>query len=876
MREGKDPMSPTESSAGEIQEARWDEVSSLFNEVLACSLEDREAFIEKCCEGDEYLAQRVRSLLLADDGAGNFLREPLFSLRGSGKDDAPEEKRRIGPYDLGSLLGHGGMGAVYRAQRVDGGFEQQVAIKLLKQGMDSAEILHRFRSERQILARLAHPNIARLLDGGTTASGQPYFVMELVEGQPIDRYCNARKLGIEERIVLFQAVCAAVQFAHRNLVVHRDLKPANILVTKEGIPKLLDFGIAKLLDTSSDPGATGAGGRAPLTPHYASPEQVCGQAITTATDVYALGVLLYELLTGHRPQEMEIFTPRHVEVIVCEMDPTRPSVAVVQASRRFEPGCETQELAPQDISEARRCTTEGLARLLRGDLDTIIREAMHKIPERRYASVAQFAEDLERHLEGLPVQARPPTFAYRATKFVRRYRWGVAAVASMVVLSVGFGIVMGLQNTEISRQNLEILRQQDRTQATKKLLIDFVKWPDPSLSKGEDLTVREVLDAAIGRLRDTIKDEPELRAEVLDAVGGVYRNLDLHSEAEPLLEEALNLRRRSYGERHVLVAESLHNLASLKRQQSKREEAEVLIRRAIDIERKAFPSGHRDLARGLNNLASLLLARRQLEEAEHLARESLEMKRRLFGEDHLEVAFTLNTLASVMRRRGGLEEAESHYRRSIVIRRVKEGVLDPGLAKTLNNLGLVLTDQNRLTEALEIQKEALAIRRQLFSGDHGSLVTSLNNLAGIRLRLGDSAGATPLLEEALAMERRIAGSRGRKLGTVLKNLALARGEEGDPAACEVLAQEALDTLGRSSPRLLAEIETLRGHCLHLAGRLQEAEPLLLGGLARLIEQDAHWWGTKQARRWVVALFEGWGKSAEAARFRDVERGGEKE
>ena len=402
---------------------RWQQIEALFEAVLEEAPEDRTAFLADACGDDQALREEVEALLEADAQGGDFLHEVGERLFTPTTPALPE---RIGIYAVDARIGQGGMGTVYRAHRADGAYEQEVAIKVLKQP-DHAEHTQRFLAERQILARLSHPHIARLLDGGLTDAGQPYLVMEYVDGQPLTTYCDERRLSINERLALFCTVCDAVQYAHRNLVVHRDLKPSNILVTADGKVKLLDFGIAKLLDP--DPGAFGQAmpvtktGLQVLTPEYASPEQVTAAPITTASDVYQLGILLYELLTGQRPYRLPSRLAHEVVRVILEEEPTRPSTAV---TRTAETG-------------TRRATPDQLRRRLSGDLDVIVLAALRKEPERRYSSAEALAADVQRHLEGMPVEAHAESTLYRLHKFMGRHRWAVAAVLAFVMLLTAYG-----------------------------------------------------------------------------------------------------------------------------------------------------------------------------------------------------------------------------------------------------------------------------------------------------------------------------------------------------------------------------------------------------------------------------------------------------
>src|SRR5688500_3990721 len=437
---------------------------------------------------------------------------------------APALERRIGPYRILRELGQGGMGVVYLAARADEQFRKRVALKVIRSGGASEEVVRHFKRERQILAGLDHPNIARLLDGGTTDDGLPYFVMEYIEGEPLLEYCDSRKLPVAERLKLFQAICSAVQYAHRNLVVHRDIKPGDILVAEDGSPKLLDFGIAKLLNPELAGEALIATAMS-MTPTYASPEQARGERITTATDVYSLGVVLYELLTGHLPYRLLSRQPLEILKAISEQEPEKASTAIERAENKLQ-------------------------RRLRGDLDNILMLALRKEPPRRYASVEAFSDDIRRYLEGLPVKARQPTAAYRTGKFLRRHVAGVAASAVFVGLLIGFAAAMAVQSARVTRER--DLAEQERAAAQQEretaqrvsaFLVDLFRVSDPSRSRGETITAREVLDRGTTKIATELKDEPEVRATLMSTMGTVYSNLGLYDKALSLLEEALQTRK---------------------------------------------------------------------------------------------------------------------------------------------------------------------------------------------------------------------------------------------------------------------------------------------------------------------------------------------
>ncbi len=745
---------------------RWPEVKSLLEQALEVPAEERATWLARL-GAEPALVAEVEELLALEDQAGGFIDEPVFSFRQPAPE--PEAGRRLGPWRLLRPLGKGGMGTVYLAERADRAFELTVAVKLLKTGLDTEELISRFEAERHILARLIHPNIARLLDGGTGEDGRPYLVMEHVEGEPIDVYCDRHRLSTRVRLELFRSVCSAVQLAHQNLVVHRDLKPANVLVTADGTVKLLDFGIAKLLAPQEDAPSHAAPtlahlGGVPLTPRYASPEQVRGEPITTASDVYSLGVVLYEILTGHRPYRLDVLTPTEIERVVCEAVPPRPSTVVRRSEELATADGGRLLLTPDAVAGTRDGDAARLSRRLAGDLDTILLTALRKEPDRRFASAEQLSEDIRLYLAGLPIRSRPDSFGYRAGKFLGRHAFGVSAAAVGLVVLLAFAGAMAWQRAEIAARSREVARERDRAEANEDFLLKLISQTDPRSAKGKEITIRQALDQRASRLAKETTLDPATRADLLDALGVAYRSSGRSEEARPLLMEALALRRKILGDEHVLVAESLHNLANVERELRHPAEAERLTRQAIAIQRRAFPEGNRSLARGLNNLASLLGDRAEaageagrplLVEAEALAREGLAMEQRLFGEENDDVALSLNTLAAILFREGRTAEAEPLFRRSIALRRKLDGPLSPGLAKAINNLAVVLDKEGRLSEAEALHRQSLAMRRKLYPEGHQDLVRSLESLSDLRARQGDRNEAAALSREAQELKKRL-------------------------------------------------------------------------------------------------------------------------
>ena len=593
---------------------RYSRVQELFDAAVDLPGEQRAAFLANQCDGDAALRHEVEALLAEDAQSGSFGERPRFVISSDVFPGAREEElagRRFGVYEVIREIGRGGLGAVYLAARADDEYRKEVALKLIRRGLDTDDILRRFRTERQILAQLDHPNIARLLDGGTSEDGLPYFVMEYVQGEPISTYCDLHGLKLNERLELFRKVCAAVTYAHQNLVVHRDLKPSNILVTSDGEPKLLDFGIAKLLSTDDELMFTQtAPGMGAMTPDYASPEQVRGEKITTASDVYSLGVLLYELLTGKKPYRLTTRTSEELSRAVVEQEPERPSAALSSQERRYH------------IAAPCLC----------GDLDNIVLMALRKDQERRYSSVAQFSGDIRRHLEGLPVIAHKDTVSYRASKFIRRNAVGVTA-AVFVLLSLLGGIVATAWQARRATSNARTAEEQARTasaerdraqregakaQSINTFLQNILGFSDPTWVAGNprgnahQMTIAEAIDEAARRSEAELADQPEVLAAVQFSIGRIYETRGQLDRAEALLRSSLDIRRRVLGSEHPETAQSMAALGERLTNSGKSAESDPLLREALAFFRRTPSKSPADLkwfAISLNGLGLAQTAR---------------------------------------------------------------------------------------------------------------------------------------------------------------------------------------------------------------------------------------------------------------------------
>jgi serine/threonine-protein kinase len=782
---------------------RLQEIQDLFVAASELPAAEQSRFLDGHCAGDPDLRRDVMALLESCAATGRFDRlAGEMSGPGAGEPQVPEvpPPSLIGPYRILDRIGHGGMGAVYLAERADGQFEQRVALKLLRADLDSEDLRQRFLAERQILAQVSHPNISGLLDGGVTSDGQPYFAMEHVDGVPIDTYCDEHRLSISRRLDLFRAVCSAVHYAHRHLIVHRDLKPANVLVTPDGVVKLLDFGIAKLLDPEAlaSPRPETRTGVRIMTPEYASPEQVRGDPVTTASDVYQLGVLLYELLTGHRPYRLSGRPLLEVERVVTETDPDRPSAAAARVEEltdldRAEP------ITPECVSRARGTTPEKLRRQLSGDLDNIVLVALRKEPERRYGSAEQLADDVLRHQKGLPVTAQPDTILYRSSKFVRRHKIGVVTTVAGLVAVVAFAVTMGIQAERTARER-------DKAEQVTAFLVGIFETSDPRVTLGDTVTVREVLDRGAERIRVELADQPEIGATLMQVLGKVYHALGLVDEAAVQWEAALDLRERTLPPDHADVAQSLTDLGMLRADVGELEEAEPLLRRSVAILRSGRRRRPVELGRSLNNLGYLLQVKGEHDEAVSVYEEALEIygrEMRASEEVRSGIATLKMNLGWIEENRGDLEAAERHFRDGLVIRRELYGSTHPHIAKSLNSLAAVQLRQGKLHEAGVSVRDALALQRRLYPDGHPDIGNSLLSLANITAEQGQHSVSDSLFEASMTAHVDALGADTPQLARVKNDFAGRLRDRGEFAQAEQLYRAALpvyvEVLGEGHP-----------------------------------------------------------------------------
>lgn len=848
-----------------MTDARWEEIDELFQRALDLPPDERAGFLADECADDPELRSAIEELLEASTHP--FLETSIEELcelpweeifppppGETSDEEAPSFDRsgqQLGPYRLIRRLGRGGMATVYLAERNDEQWEQRVAIKILRRGLDTEDVVRRFFAERQILSTLDHPNVARLLDGGSTAEGLPYLVMEYVEGTPITAYCEERGLSVSDRLALFCDVGRAVQAAHRHLVVHRDLKPSNILVDSEGKVKLLDFGIAKILDPAGEVEFTRTGLR-PLTLAYASPEQVRGGPVTTTSDVYQLGLVLTEMLTGRRPYELKVLSPARAERAILEAEPRRPSALVTPTAAK-ETGTSAKELA----------------RRLRGDVDTIVLHALRKDPEERYHSAGSLVDDVERHMEGQPVSVRPDSPGYRARKFVARHRALVLAASLAVLLLGGSTAVSVIQAERAQQERDRALQEATRAERVTDFISDLFRIADPDLARGEPIAAPALLAAGVARADSQLAGQPRARAEVLSTIGRLYQDLGMVDPARQTLEDAVLLR-REVGDEPSKLADDLRRLASVVGPYDP-ERAIELVEEAIALAEEELAPGHPVLAASLTTAAEI----RPLESGRDAAERKLEladsavvMLRAYEGERDVRPQLA-GALHASGRGRGldGLPNLEEALR----IRRSLYGEDHTAVAATLNDMGLVLERFDPAAADTLIEK-ALEIHERIHGPDHARTLSMMSNLAGRYREKGEYERAEPLYREALRRRQEAYPRDSLRHAYPMHGLGWSLAELGRPDEAVPLLRDVLEILGATGVETESVLyqtgRSTLGRALAVRGDYEAAEPLL---------RDSYEW---VASSWpqhpvlpdlldrVVALYEDWGRPGRAAEYRE--------
>lgn len=845
-------MTPEASQPAGDRERQWLRLAELLGRFLELEPAAAAAALEELEGEDAALRERLARALAAaraeeSEGPldrpaaerfGAFLTDP--DEFGADTAGALAPGAQLGAWRIEGELGHGGMGTVYAVSRADGQYEQRAALKLLRGAVDDAVSRERFRRERRILARLEHPSIARLLDGGVAPDGRPYLVLERVDGESITRWCDERRLGVEPRLRLFGAVLEAVEHAHRNLIVHRDLKPSNILVNSEGQVKLLDFGIAKLLDQDQETELTRT--RAPLTPQYAAPEQITGEAVTTVTDVYALGLMLYELLAGVHPYRVKPDSAHAIER------------GIVAGS--FPPPSSAAARAGEEVAARRGLTAARLARRLRGDLDAVVLRALAQEPARRYPSVAALRADLDAYLSGLPVSARRDSLAYRMGTFVRRHRIGVAAAAALALALVGALVATALA-LAASRERLAEAR---RATAIKEFLVGLFAEIDPDQGTRSERTLADLLEAGERRLATELADQPRTRAELALTLGTIERNLGHYDRAEQLLSEARRLTAQAFGpaspeagrvllawgdlhywrddyaealaaHRQALeifsaagpryraeLAEAHFNAGAALRMLGRFEEALAEEQRALALDREVHGAESLEVADDEDGLARLLHSAGRDAEALPFASHALTVRRAHLAADHPRIASALETKGLIEAALARYDEAIAALREALEIRRRAYGEEHPQVVESLNGLATALADAGRLSEALAVQRSAYDLAQRVFAGADASFAVHANNLAVLCYRLEDWACAEEGFRAALESWKRAHGPAHPSLASAVNNLGMTRLALGRPREALVDVEKGLTirlrVFGESSAPVAQSLRNLG--LVHLA------------------------------------------------------------
>ena len=792
----------------------WHRLEQLFHQAQALDGEARKELLTRECGADPALRRELEELLAhATDSATRIGQAVAAAIQLDV--EGPRIGDRLGAYRLAEVLGRGGLSTVYRAERADRQYQQSVAVKVIRIELDSQEMRDRFRQERQILAALDHPNIAKILDGGTSREGLPYFVMEHIAGLDLENYCKTKDLSLRARLVLFRELCSAVSYAHRQLIIHRDLKPPNILVTDDGVPKLLDFGIAKPLAGLASPAiAPTDPGRQLLTPAFASPEQIAGEPLSTATDIYSLGVVLYRLLTGRHPYVLDVASPGQAEAVIRDAQPIKPSLAVTDDRRR-------------------------LASRLKGDLDTIVLQALHKDPERRYGSVQQLSDDLTRHLEGRAVKARGDSWTYQALRFLRRHRVAVTVAIGIAVMSALYAYQLALERDRAQHERDRAQQEALNTAEISELMIGLFESSDPDQARGETITAREMLDLGAARIREELEEQPLVRAEMMDVIGQIYGKLGLGEVGISLLEEALAIRLTELDPDHIDIASSRNHLGEQLVTIGQLAPAEALFDQALEARTRALGKTHPDTLTSLSNLAATKAYRGDLATAETLLRQTLDLRRQVLGPDHSDVATSLNNLADVLDRRGDRSAAEELYRQTLEIKRRLDGNLTTGVTLTLNNLARLAEARGSDSEAHALYSEALEINRRLLAETHPDIAFGFRRLAAIAERGDDTAGAESYLRQGLEIRPRYPDTADTAIAPLLESLARLLLATGRGTEARPLLTESLERRRRMYPEGHWRIAAARGllGASHLAaGQLEQARPLLESSARDLTER----------------------------------------
>jgi eukaryotic-like serine/threonine-protein kinase len=813
---------------------QWERVKGLLHQAMQLAPEQRASFLDQACSFDAALRAEVESLLLADeDVRSSFLQSPPLA-EGLGAEDAERDRMEAGAtleagqifaqrFQLVSKLGEGGMGQVWLAEQTSP-VRRQVALKLIKAGMYDEAVAQRFRSERQSLAIMDHPAIAKVFDAGTTELGQPYFVMEYVPGLPITDYCDQKKLSIKERLELFIQTCEGVQHAHQKAIIHRDLKPANILVVEvdgKPVPRIIDFGLAKAATSGAEETMFTQAGSLVGTPAFMSPEQAdpAPYDIDTRTDVYSLGVVLYVLLTGELPIEMKQWQKQPLEALarLREEEPERPSTKV-------SVGRQTSRAK----ADARATEPAQLVGLLRGDLDWITMKALEKDRDRRYGTPSELAVDIQRYLKLEPVAARPASASYRLQKYIGRHRVAVSVAAALVLLLAGFAGLQAVQLRRITRERDRANRERDRATRITDFMTNMFKVSDPSQARGNSVTAREILDKASNDMGTGLAKDPEVQSQMMQVMARTYTNLGLYARAHELAKRALDARLSLLGPDDPKTLESMTQLGWILDREGHTAEAEKMERQALKGEGRVLGPEEPLTLESMDRLAVILEDGGHYDEAEKLARQGVEIGSRRLGPESTQTLLSMNHLGRALWYEGRYAESEQEYRHLLDVDRRVLGPDHPQTLAAMNSLSVAVQKQGHLAEAEQLLREVLAADQRVLGPEHQATVLAMENLAALIDPQGRLAEGEKLNREALRIRLRTLGPEHPETLATQYNLADVLLREGHVRESEKLQRETLATqtrvLGPEDPDTLDSQSSLAGILIE-ERRYAEAEKI---------------------------------------------------
>ena len=876
-----------------MDSAHWKRVQELFHAAADLPPQEQRAFLKNACGENDGLMGEVLALLAEDAQGSSLLDHDVARVAGQffGEEAiSPLSFKDFGPYRIKYMLGEGGMGVVYLAERSDLG--TLVAIKFLRDAWLSPARRERFASEQRTLAQLNHTSIARLYDADTLADGTPWFVMEYVEGVPLTQYCRENQCSIKRRLRLFRAVCEAVQYAHRQAVIHRDLKPSNILVKNDGSVRLLDFGIAKQLESLETPVDQTRTGLRLMTPAYAAPEQFRGERVGIQTDVYSLGVILYELLAGKLPFDLLNCTAAQAEKIIAEHEPEKPSAVVSR----------TEEL--QGASAA----VPSASKTAWADLDVLCLAAMHKDAARRYQSVEALIRDIDHYLNGEPLDARLDTLRYRAGKFVRRNRRSVIAASAAFAIILGVVVFFAVR-LAIARN--AALAEAARTQRIQQFMTNLFQGGDEATGPSDSLRVVTLLDRGVQEAR-ALDQEPEVQAELYQTLGEIYQKLGKLDQADPLMRSALDERKSLFGNDSREVAESLVALGLLRADQAKLDDAERLVRQGLEMSKRHLPPNHPDVAKATAALGKVLEDRGTYDQAiqvldeavrlqstgaavtpelasslselanthfyaghydtsEALNQRVLAMNRQLYGDRHPLVADTLINLGAVKFELGHYQEAEVFDRQALDIDRAFYGNEHPETASALTILGRTLVAENRYSEATDLLQQALAIQERVYGKVHPRVASALNELGKVALQEGKLDDAEAYFRRMVDIEKSVYGDKHYLVATALSNLGSVYMERKEYPRAEDIFRDVVrrytEELSPNHPNTgIARIKL--GRSLLRQQRYSDAEVESRAGYEILIKQTSpsiNW--LQNARQDLAEEYTALNRPADTAKFK---------